>query len=106
MRVCAHPGCPELYPDRNTYCAAHRRAADKRRGTRQARGYNADHDKLRAHWQARIDAGDVVICWRPGCGTRLTGRAWHLGHLEDRTRYGGPECIPCNLSHAGKAAHH
>lgn len=101
-KVCAEPGCPTLTD--TTRCTEHTRARDKARGSRQARGYDAAHDKLRTQWQARIDRGDDVRCWRPGCGVRLTGRAWHLGHDDhDRSVYRGPECIACNLSAAGRS---
>lgn len=92
MRVCAQPGCPTLTQTR--YCWPHTRTRDKARGTRQARGYDAHHDQLRAAWQQRIDYGELVTCWR--CGTQVTGRRWHLGHDDtDRTIYRGPECEPC-----------
>lgn len=103
-RVCAEPGCPTLTA--TTRCPAHTRARDKARGTRQQRGYDAAHDALRAAWQRRIDAGEVVHCWRPGCHVRIVGRAWHLGHDDrDRSITRGPECIACNLSAAGRNSH-
>jgi hypothetical protein len=99
-RVCAEPGCPTLTT--TPRCPIHTRARDRARGTRQARGYDAAHDATRAMWQARIDAGKPITCWRPDCTTVLTGRAWHLGHDDhDRGITRGPECIPCNLRHAG-----
>ena len=99
-KVCAEPGCPVLTD--TTRCPTHTRARDKARGTKQARGYGAEHDQLRVAWQRRIDAGEHVTCWRPDCDTTLHGRAWHLGHDDhDRTVTRGPECIPCNLRHAG-----
>lgn len=100
LKVCNVPGCPNL--QREARCPEHRREAERKRGTRQTRGYDAAHDRLRTHWQARIDAGEVVYCWR--CKTRrITGRAWHLGHDDqDRTRYRGPECVPCNTATAGR----
>ena len=101
-RVCAEPGCPTL--THTTRCPTHTRAKDQARGTRQARGYDAEHQRIRATWQARIDAGEHITCWRPDCNTVLTGRAWHLGHHDNRT-HAGPECVACNLSHAGRASH-
>lgn len=99
-RVCAEPGCPTITDQ--TRCTSHTRARDKARGTRQERGYNAQHDNLRAAYQQRIDSGEHITCWRPGCWTVLTGRTWHLGHDDhDRSITRGPECIPCNLKHAG-----
>lgn len=76
-----------------------------RRSTTQ-RGYGHGHQQLRALWQHRIDSGEIVICWRPGCDQQITGTQWHLGHDDhDRTIYRGPECIHCNLSAAGKKSH-
>lgn len=93
-------------PGHSRRCPRCTRSADRRRGSTAARGYGAEHRSLRAEWQQRIDAGELVVCWRPGCGAVITGRAWHLGHDdEDRTVTRGPECIRCNLHHAGKAAH-
>ena len=104
MRICAVPGCPTAYADRNTHCPAHRRQADRARGTRQARGYDRDHDRLRADWAPKVATG-AVTCWR--CGDPITrGEPWHLGHDDnDRTTYRGPEHELCNLSAAGKSAH-
>ena len=99
-RVCAEPGCPRITDQ--TRCPQHIRARDAARGRRQARGYDTEHDTKRAIWQARIDAGQYVVCWRPDCSQRLTGRNWHLGHDDnDRSITRGPECTTCNLRHAG-----
>lgn len=93
--ICPKPGCPNLTP-----CTTHARP------NANARGYNNTHQKLRAAWQRRIDDGEHVTCWRPDCDTTITGRAWHLGHDDyDRAITRGPECIPCNLGHAGRSAH-
>lgn len=95
MRVCIEPDCPEL--TKTTRCPAHTKTKDKARGSSTRRGYGSKHQRLRAEWQARIDAGKHVYCWR--CKTkRITGTTpWHLGHDDhDRTKYMGPECIPCN----------
>jgi hypothetical protein len=103
LRVCTVPGCPTLVQADapRGRCPQHRREWDKARGTRTNRGYGPDHQRLRATWQARIDAGEHITCWR--CGTTLTGRTWHLGHDDhDRATYRGPECAPCNLSAAGR----
>lgn len=102
-RVCPEPGCPQL--TRGGRCDAHRSARERRRGTRQQRGYGSDHDRLRAGWQSRLDDGEVVHCWRPDCGRRIDPRAWHLGHDDhDRTIYRGPECPACNLSHGRRTS--
>ena len=66
----------------------------KKRGTTPRRGYGHRHRKTRAHWQARMDAGEVVLCWR--CGQPITGE-WDLGHDDDdRSIYRGPEHVGCN----------
>lgn len=98
-------GCPRIIPADSPRgrCPDCRREWDRARGTRQARGYDASHDRARAEIQARIDAGQVVRCWR--CDVRLVGRAWHLDHDDTRRGYRGPACEPCNLSEAGKARH-
>lgn len=105
MKVCARPGCPTIV-DAKTYrelCPTHRAERDRERGTAAERGYDTNHRRIRAWWQAKIDSGTIVTCWR--CRKRILGRRWHLGHSDDRTEYRGPECEPCNLSAAGKAAH-
>jgi hypothetical protein len=63
--------------------------------------YGYQHQKLRAQYAVVVDAGDGY-CWR--CATHITpGQAWHLGHDDDdRTVYRGIECVPCNLSAAGR----
>ncbi|MFC5676057.1 hypothetical protein [Aeromicrobium endophyticum] len=102
-RVCIQSGCGKLIDAGRSRCPDHERQRDKARGTRQARGYGAAHDQLRAAWQTKIDHGDRVVCWRPDCDTVLVGRNWHLGHDDhDRTKYRGPECVPCNLAAAGR----
>lgn len=71
------------------------------------RGYGAQHQRLRKQWQSRIDAGEIVTCWR--CeenGTPhpiLPGDAWDLGHDDnDRGRYRGPECVGGNRATSGR----
>ena len=99
-RVCSEPGCPVLI-DQGTRCPTHTRQRDQARGTRQARGYDAAHDRLRASYQRRMDAGEPFVCWR--CSRLIDPDDWHLGHDDhDRTRYRGPECPPCNLSTASR----
>lgn len=72
------------------------------------RGYGAAHQRERAKWKPKVDAG-VVDCWR--CGKRikpdptLTGDGWDLGHDDnDRSIYRGPEHSTCNRSKTGRAA--
>ena len=109
-RVCAETGCPILTD--TTRCPAHTRARDKARGTRQARGYDAQHDRLRARYERQIRAGIVVHCVNPTC--KLPGQpivaepgrpdSLHLEHNPDRT-HRGPGHALCNHSEAGRASH-
>lgn len=86
-------------------CIAHTRAAEKRRGTRQQRGYDAAHDRLRAYWEPRVQTG-TIRCAKPECRRLIApGEPWDLGHTEDRTGYLGPEHERCNRSDGGRAAH-
>jgi hypothetical protein len=101
-RVCATPGCPTLVKQgaRNGRCPACERAADRERGTRQQRGYDAAYDAIGRDYQRRMDDGERFICWRcrDPLGTRR-GIDWHLGHDDrDRSVIRGPECPSCNLS--------
>lgn len=106
-RVCSRSGCATLVPAgvRGGRCQAHRREADADRGSRAERGYGPEHQAERQHWQDRIDAGELVLCWRcQDLATPITDRAWHLGHDDhDRTITRGPEHESCNLRAAGKA---
>lgn len=63
--------------------------------TTAQRGYGADHDRLRARWAPIVKRGGVN-CWR--CKQPIAPNdPWDLGHNDDdRTKYEGPECIPCN----------
>lgn len=101
MKVCAEPGCPVLC--RSTHCLEHTRERDKARGTRQERGYGREHDALRRHYQRRMDAGQVYACWR--CGGDIDPTSWTLGHCDDdRSKYHGPECPPCDYATSGRGA--
>jgi hypothetical protein len=106
LSVCLEPGCPKLV--NRTRCAAHERARDKARGTRQERGYDAAHDALGRDYQRRMDAGERFSCWR--CDKPLGTRRnidWQLGHDDhDRTKYRGPECPACNLATSGRISPH
>jgi hypothetical protein len=103
LRVCPKPGCPTLLHPNERYCPGHLRDYEQARGTRQARGYDNRHDKLRAQWAPRVATG-TVNCWR--CRQPITaGEPWDLGHMDDRTGYGGPEHQACNRSAAGRTAH-
>ena len=98
-RVCAEPGCPALTD--GTRCTVHTRAKDKARGTRQQRGYGAEHSALRMRW-ALIVAQGRTRCAR--CGKLLDPhQPWDLGHDDhDRSKYAGPECVPCNRATSGR----
>ena len=97
-RVCLD--CPRIITAGNR-CTEHTRAKDRQRGTRQARGYGATHDRLRAHYQGRMDRGETFDCWR--CGGPIDPKLWHLGHDDhDRAKYRGPECVPCNTATSGR----
>ena len=106
LKVCAEPRCPELTGRR--HCPAHASEHERRRGTRQARGYTADHDALRRRWKPRVDAG-LVDCCSPTCIEPVRriqpGEPWDLGHTPDRKTWRGPEHSTCNRSEGGKAAH-
>ena len=99
-RRCPATGCPTIITDGSRYCPRHAREYEARRGTSTQRGYGAAHRGLRAQWQWRIDSGDVVMC-ADGCGTRITGTAWDLGHTADRTGYVGPQVRAHNRSDGG-----
>lgn len=104
MRVCSSPGCPALIPTAGK-CAEHQREADQRRGTRQARGYDNNHDRLRKSWVPTVKSGQVN-CWR--CGQRIDpNEPWDLGHDDnDRSKYRGPEhANRCNRAAAGRKSH-
>lgn len=80
------------------------------RGRPEARGYDSTHRRERAHWAARINAGEVVLCWR--CGTPVEPGAWDLGHVNDerdtpekRADRWPEHDRECNRSNAGRAAH-
>ena len=101
LRVCAEPGCPELQPEPR--CFTHRRDKDKARGSRQERGYDSAHDRLRAKYQRSMDAGRTYRCWR--CDQPINPHAWTLGHCDtDRSTYHGPECPPCDYATSGRGS--
>jgi hypothetical protein len=113
MRVCAcigcpaHEGsCPDLTQARR--CPRCGTQAELRRGTRQQRGYNAEHDRLRAQWKPKVEAGQVDcharVCLMP-IRRILIGARWDMGHTDDRTTWTGPEHRRCNRAAGGKAAH-
>jgi hypothetical protein len=106
LKVCSEPRCPELTD--KTRCPKCAGAYERRRGTRQARGYTAQHDTLRARWKPKVETGQVdchaITCLLPTRRIHL-GMAWDLGHTADRTAWTGPEHSVCNRSAGGKASH-
>lgn len=68
--------------------------------------YDRNHREERANWQALIDAGHPINCWR--CGQRIhPGQPMDLGHIVDLALGGNkrrrlPEHASCNRS-AGAA---
>lgn len=77
-------------------------ARDARRGSRQARGYDAVHDRLREDWKPKVEAGRVR-CAR--CHELiLATQSWALDHTDDRTGYLGPSHTTCNAAAGGRAA--
>lgn len=99
MKPCLEPGCPKL--TKATRCPDHARAKDRARGTKQERGYGPEHDALRADYQRRMNRGEVFDCWR--CDDEIDPEHWHLGHDDlDRSKYRGPECVPCNTATSGR----
>jgi len=87
LRVCAQPACPELVETGR--CAAHRRAADKRRGTAAQRGYDHRWSSTRADY-LRLHPS----CTQPGCDAAATdvdhidglGPSGPRGHDPDNLR--------------------
>lgn len=83
------------------YCPQHAREYERRRGSTAKRGYGSRHQRLRASWQRRINAGEHVVC--ATCPTVITSTtSWQLGHDHERGGYLGPQCTPCNTSDGGR----
>jgi hypothetical protein len=103
-KVCATAGCPVIVPRGTPHCPAHARRRDQRRGSRQSRGYGANHEKRRAWWALKV-AASKVACWR--CQVRISPlEEWDLGHCDDdRTIWHGPEHQLCNRGARGTCPH-
>lgn len=103
MKVCLD--CRSLYRPgpgaRRGRCADCERAKDKARGTREERGYGAEHRATRERWAPLVATGNVK-CWR--CGEFIpVGAPFDLGHDDrDRTKYRGPEHVTCNRATAAR----
>lgn len=74
-------------------------------GSTTERGYGAVHQAKRAEWAPKVATG-TVMCARQG--PKCTGKPikadqpWDFGHDDhDRTKWTGPECIPCNRGTGG-----
>lgn len=94
--------CPKVATN-GSRCDAHAVAYEAARGTRQARGYDAKHDRERVRWAAKAVAGRVT-CWR--CGEPIVpGEPWDLGHDDDGTSRGPEHRGRCNRRAAGRKAH-
>lgn len=103
MKVCPTPGCPTLIPVKARHCVPCAQDCERARGTRQQRGYDAEHDRLRKRYAHKVASG-TAFCAR--CRQPITpGQSWHLDHTDDRTGYLGASHALCNLSTAGRAAH-
>jgi hypothetical protein len=64
------------------------------------RGYTTAHDRERARWVPKVDAG-LVDCAR--CHEHIEpGRPWDLGHNDERTEWTGPEHRVCNRRAGGR----
>lgn len=99
-KPCNVPGCPILVTGKPR-CPTHQREWEKRRGTKQERGYDAHHEQLKV----QLTPGAYgQLC--PSCGLRmLPGQRLNLMHNATRTAYLGMGHARCNESDAGKAAH-
>ncbi len=65
------------------------------RGT-VARGYGAEHKRLRLKWKGIVDSGQG---WCARCGGWIPpGSAWHLDHDDTRAGYLGASHAACNLT--------
>lgn len=95
--------CPRIIPAGTRHCPAHAREHERKRGSRQQRGYDAAHDRERARWKVKVARG-TVRCVR--CGELIrVGDDWDLGHSDDRTSWTGPEHAGrCNRAAGGRKA--
>lgn len=99
-RACTTPGCGAL--TNGGHCPKHRRERDRARGTRQQRGYDAEHDAERRRWAPIVATGGVRCRRCP----KLIGpdEPWDLGHPDaDCPRPRAPEHIACNRATAGRS---
>lgn len=89
--------CPAIHQGPGVICPTCRATAatarDTQRGTRQQRGYDANHDQLRAQ---------LIAAFQPGQPCAHCGQPMHsadrldLAHNQDRTGYRGLAHAACN----------
>ena len=69
--------------------------------------YGSTHQRERARWQARLDAGEALVCADPRCKRPqeriVAGSVWDLGHAPDGG-YWGPCHADCNRADGGRRA--
>lgn len=83
LKVCAEPSCPVL--TKTTRCPEHTRAKDRARGTRQERGYDTEHERLRAELLPQAYGRRCIYC-----GERMwPHQHLDLDHTDDRKGYRG-----------------
>ncbi len=76
LRPCAVPGCPNYAEGKAGQCIEHRAAADRRKGSRQSRGYDAAWQRLRAR---KLRA--TPFCEWPACARRSA----EVDHIDGNT---------------------
>ena len=93
MRACIDCHALTTTGPRCDTCAT---TSGKPQGTTTQRGYGYAHQKMRATYQARMNAGETFTC--PRCLTPiLPGQAWDLEHEPgSRDTYDGPGHATCN----------
>ena len=100
MRVCAEPGCPTLTTGRR--CTTHQAEVEVARGTRQQRGYDAEHMATRAQLLP-LAYGTLCPLGGPRCvGYMYPHHELHLDHtiplaIDSTSRGDRIVCAPCNL---------
>lgn len=95
LRVCPEPGCGEL--TNGGRCTDCKREHEKARGTKQQRGYDAEHGRIRARLLA--DLIDGTPC--EGCGEPMRkGQALDAAHPRNRPLRLDPTSRADHLEHA------
>jgi len=100
MRVCSQPGCPEIHPGPGSRCPAHRKQADRDRGTASQRGYNS---RGHANFRRAVLTRDPICV---ACRARPSTIADHFpmsrkelidaGLNPDDPSHGRGLCKPCH----------